>query len=58
MSVISDDKLADLKGGTSSTITSSMINAFTNVIKVLFDAGHSVGSAIRRITEGNLCPLE
>lgn len=49
-------ELAKICGGT--TITSGIINAFTNIIKVLMDAGHGVGSAIRRIGEGNLCPLE
>ncbi|MBQ8131171.1 MAG: hypothetical protein IJ193_01620 [Bacilli bacterium] len=57
MSVIEDEKLLSIRGG-STSITSSMVNAFTNVIRVLYDAGHSLGSAIRRIGEGNLCPLE
>lgn len=39
-------------------ISGTVINAFTNVIKLLLDAGRSVGSAIRRVAEGNLCPLE
>lgn len=56
MSRIDDSKLCNIKGG--ADITSTLVNAFTNVIKVLFDAGHSVGSAIRRFTEGDLCPLE
>ena len=58
MSILEDKELTEIRGGTTSSISSSIINAFTNVIKVLFDAGHSVGSAIRRISEGNLCPLE
>lgn len=57
MSVISDCDLAQIRGG-SSSISSSMVNAFTNVIKLLYEAGHSLGSAIRRIGEGKLCPLE
>lgn len=40
------------------SISGTVINAFTNVIKLLLDAGRSVGSAIRRVAEGNLCPLE
>lgn len=40
------------------SISGTVINAFTNIIKVLMDAGRSVGSAIRRVAEGNLCPLE
>lgn len=49
-------ELEKIYGGT--TISGTVINAFTNIIKVLMDAGHSVGSAIRRVGEGNLCPLE
>ena len=30
---------------------------FTNVIKVLIDAGIGVGSAIRRVHDDKLCPL-
>lgn len=40
------------------TISGTVINAFTNIIKLLMDAGRSFGSAIRRVSEGNLCPLE
>lgn len=42
-------------GGTS--ISGTLLNSFTNVIKVLMDMGQSVGSAIRRIAEGKICPL-
>ncbi len=57
MILLDNDKLSKLKGGTT-TLSSAMINAFVNVIKILYDAGHGVGSAIRRISEGNLCPLK
>lgn len=40
------------------SISGTVINAFTNVIKLLLDAGRSFGSAIRRVSEDNLCPLE
>ncbi len=40
------------------SISGTVINAFANVIKLLMDAGKSVGSAIRRVAEGNLCPLD
>lgn len=56
MRVLNDNELDSIYGG--ATISGTVINAFTNIIKVLFDAGHSVGSAIRRISENNLCPLE
>lgn len=49
-------ELDSIIGGDS--ISGTVINAFTNIIKVLMDAGRSVGSSIRRVAEGNLCPLE
>lgn len=49
-------ELDKVVGGES--ISGSVISAFTNIIKLLMDAGRSVGSAIRRVTEGNLCPLD
>ena len=49
-------ELDSIIGGDS--ISGTVINAFTNIIKVLMDAGRSVGSAIRRVAEGTLCPLE
>ena len=48
-------ELDSVVGGDS--ISGTVINAFTNVIKVLMDAGRSVGSAIRTVAEANLCPL-
>jgi len=51
------NELENIYGGTT-TISSSVLNAFTNIIKVLMEAGHGVGSAVRRIGENNLCPLE
>lgn len=53
---INDKDLEKIIGG--STITGSIINAFTNIIKVLGDAGRGFGSAIRRIGENNLCSLD
>ena len=56
MKKVDDLELDCVTGGDS--ISGIVINAFTNVIKVLMDAGRGVGSAIRRVAEGNLCPLE
>ena len=53
---INTEELNSIVGGTS--ITGPIINAIVNVIKVLQDAGHSLGSGIRRISENHLCPLE
>ena len=56
MKKINCEELDSVLGGDS--ISGTVINAFANVIKLLMDAGKSVGSAIRRVAEGNLCPLD
>lgn len=56
MKKVTEYEMDAIYGGES--ISGSVINAFTNIIKVLMDAGRGVGSAIRRIGAGNLCPLE
>ena len=56
MNILEEDKLKELKGGTN--ITGPIINAFVNVFNVIKDAGYSLGSGIRRISENNLCPLK
>lgn len=50
------DDLEKIVGGTS--LTGSVINALTEIIKVLGDAGRGLGSSIRRIGTNNLCPLK
>ena len=56
MKKINSNELKAIRGG--NAITSSMINAFTNIIKVLIDSGKGIGSSLRRFKEGKLCPLE
>ncbi len=56
MKDVEKEELLQLMGG--ATVSSAVINAFTNIIKVLQDAGKDLGSAIRRIYDGNLCSLE
>ena len=50
--------LTEITGGTSTVVNGSFVNAFVNVIKLLMEAGSSVGSSIRRIAEGEVCPLQ
>ena len=57
MKKIDNETLETITGGNAS-ISGPIINAIVNVIKVLKDAGYSLGSGIRRISENNLCPLE
>lgn len=57
MSKLDNEKLENIVGG-SSTITGTILSAFTNIIRILYDAGEGVGSAIRRLSENELCPLK
>lgn len=57
MKELKEDKLDSIKGG-NTTVTGPIINALVNVIEALKNAGFSLGSGIRRISEDNLCPLE
>lgn len=56
MREIDNNKLEHIIGGT--TVSATVINAIVNVIKVLKEAGYSLGSGIRRISENKMCPLE
>ena len=56
MTKLNEIELDSIKGGTN--VTGPVINAIVNVIKILKEAGYSLGSGIRRIAENNLCPLK
>lgn len=45
-------ELLNIYGG---SISGTMINAFSRAINSLLDLGRSLGTAIRRISSGNLC---
>lgn len=57
MKKIKEEELETIYGG-NTTVSGPIINAVVNVIRVLKEAGYSLGSGIRRIGENNLCPLE
>lgn len=57
MSVIKDDKLSEISGG-ETTITGTLLSAVGDVLKLLYDVGHAVGSSIRRLADNDLCPIE
>lgn len=57
MNRIKEEKMDNIKGG-DATITGTIINAIVNVIEALKNAGYSLGSGIRRISEDELCPLK
>ncbi len=56
MNIKKDSDLKEIYGGTS--ITGTVINGFVDLIKLLYDAGKSAGSSIRRLVDGNICPLD
>lgn len=51
-----DLELKELYGGMS--ITGTIVNGFVSLIELLYDAGKSAGSAIRRLFDGDMCPLK
>ena len=57
MNRINEEKTTVICGGNVS-ITGPILTGLVSIIKVLKDAGYSLGSGIRRISENNLCPLE
>lgn len=57
MKALKEEKMDNIKGG-DATITGTIINAIVNVIEALKNAGYSLGSGIRRISEDELCPLK
>ena len=57
MSRIEDKELDFIYGGATS-LTGTLLSAFNDVIKTLYDVGHAVGSSIRRVVYGELCPLK
>ncbi len=44
--------------GGASSISGTILNAFKGIVELLRGAGYALGSSLRRISEGNLCPLE
>ena len=54
---ININKLDNIIGG-GDTLSATVVRAFIDVIELFVDAGRGVGSAIRRIAEGNICPLK
>lgn len=56
MNRVDDIQLGKIYGG--SSLTGTLVKALTDIIKVLYDSGHAVGSSARRISEDSLCPLK
>lgn len=56
MTKINKDDLKEINGGTS--ITGTLINAFTDTLKTVYDFGKSLGSAFRRLKEDKMCEVQ
>lgn len=50
---LKEQELLAIKGGAG--ISASMLNAIVRGIDVIIDVGRSLGSAIRRMKDGNVC---
>ncbi len=57
MKKLNNKNLETIVGG-EATISGTIINAFTNIIKAITEIGEGIGSGIRRVKEHKLCPLE
>lgn len=53
--LLSDKELLEVVGG---SITSTFINSISKGITTIVDLGRSLGSAIRRIVSGSICPID
>ena len=56
MDKVLDKELDKIIGG--SSVSGTLLNAFTTIIKFIYEVGEGVGSSLRRIGEGDLCPLK
>ena len=56
MNNVEVEVLNEIVGGTD--VTATLINSIVNIIKSIADIGIGLGSSIRRIAEGNVCPLK
>lgn len=50
------NELIEVVGG-GNTLSGTLLNAMSKIINTVLDTGRSLGSAIRRIKTGNVCPV-
>ena len=48
-------ELLEISGGAG--VTAAFLNAVARTISTVVDVGRSLGSAIRRLASGNVCPV-
>lgn len=56
MQELNKEELLNIDGGASS-INGTLINSLARGVNTFLDLGRSLGTAIRRIHDGNICPL-
>lgn len=56
MNRMTNEELILIKGGATSLLTATFLNAAARCINVLLDIGRAIGTSIRRIHSGNICP--
>ncbi len=57
MTRMSEENLDNTTGG-NTMVNGPIINAVVNVINLLREAGYSIGSGLRRISEDKMCPMK
>lgn len=55
MSKLRKEELREIDGGTS--LSGTLINAFTSGMKTILEIGRSFGTSIRRLTSDKLCEV-
>jgi len=56
MQELKREELLNIEGGNIG-VNGTLISSLTRGINTLLELGRSLGSAIRRVQEGNMCPL-
>ena len=52
---LTEDELEKIVGG--ATISGTLINSFSTVLKTIYSLGKSLGTSLRRMSSNNLCSL-
>ena len=58
MDKITERELDSIKGGGTETLSGTVINAISTIIKMIREAGYAIGTGTRRIIENEICPFE
>lgn len=58
MKPVENNTLKKIVGGSSTTLSGTILNQLNKLITILVDSGKSLGSSIRRISEDKVCSLK